>query len=120
MTCTLNRMLMAVLLSGLAMSSPVIAWIASSDLAYHRRCWDADESRDWAKNMTIPARGWLVLRRVAGKRLPQHSVERKWDGVGVQTQALSSDCPHLVDIGQRFGTMVASKAANRQCRFWRI
>ncbi len=43
--------------------------------------------------MTIPAWGWLVLRRVAGKRLPHSSVERKCDSTSVQTATL-------------FGTMV--------------
>ncbi len=37
--------------------------------------------------MTIPARGWLVPRRVAGKRLPRPSVERRWDDAGVRTRA---------------------------------
>ena len=31
--------------------------------------------------MTIPARGWLVLRRVTGKRVPQHSFERNRAGI---------------------------------------
>ncbi len=34
--------------------------------------------------MTIPTTAWLVLRRAAGKLLPQHSVERKWDRIGVR------------------------------------
>lgn len=50
--------------------------------------------------MTIPARGWLVLRRVAGKRLPLHSVERRWDDAGVQT-TLPSVCSDLVESWQR-------------------
>ena len=51
--------------------------------------------------MTIPAKGWLVLRRLSSKRPPQHSVERKSGIVGVQTQAFSSDCPDAFEIGQR-------------------
>jgi hypothetical protein len=51
--------------------------------------------------MTIPARGWLVLRRVAGKRLPQHSYERKRAGFGVQTQAFSSECPQELESGAK-------------------
>ncbi len=37
----------------------------------------------------------------ARKRLPEHSVERKWGGFGIQTQAFSSDCPDGLEIGQR-------------------
>ena len=51
--------------------------------------------------MTIPARGCLVLRRLAGKRPPQHSVEQNGGIVGVQTQAFSSDCADAFGIGQR-------------------
>ena len=51
--------------------------------------------------MTIPAKGWLVLRRLSSKRPPQHSVEQKWGGVGVQSQAFSSDCPDAFEFGQR-------------------
>ena len=61
--------------------------------------------------MTISARGWLVLRRVTRKRPPQHSVERKWDGLGVQTQALSSECPQGLGSRAKFGRMAATKAA---------
>ncbi len=66
--------------------------------------------------MTIPARRGLLLRRVTRKRPPQHSVKGKWVGFGVQTQALSSDCPHLVEIGQRFGTMAARGVINGKSR----
>ena len=39
----------------------------------YRRCCDTDEYRERANNMTIPAKGWLVLHWVPGKHLPQHS-----------------------------------------------
>jgi hypothetical protein len=66
--------------------------------------------------MTIPAKGWLVLRRLSSKRPPQHSVEQKWGGVGVQTQAFSSDCPYGFEIGQRSGRMATSEAVNGKSR----
>ena len=62
-----------------------------SGLVCRRRCCNADECGDRTKNMTIPAKGWLVLRRAAGKRLPQNSVERKWVRFGVQRQEFSSE-----------------------------
>ena len=44
--------------------------------------------------MTIPAKGWLVLRGATGKRPTQHSDKRIWCGFGVQTPVLSLECPH--------------------------
>ncbi len=70
--------------------------------------------------MTIPAKGWLVLRRLSSKRPPQHSVEQKWGGVGVQTQAFSSDCPYGIEIGQRSGRMATSEAVNGKSRLKEI
>ena len=66
--------------------------------------------------MTIPAKGWLVLRRAAGKRLPQNSVERKWVRFGVQRQAFSSDKPLGLEIGQGLGKMAVPEAANGKSR----
>jgi len=42
--------------------------------------------------MTIPAKGWSVLRNLAEKRPQQHAYERKRAGLGAQTQALLSGC----------------------------
>ncbi len=58
-----------------------------SGLGCRRHCCNADECGDMANSMTIPAKDWLVLRSLWGKRPPPHSVVRKWDDVGVQTQA---------------------------------
>ncbi len=66
--------------------------------------------------MTIPANGWLVLRRATGKRPTQPSDKRIWCGFGVQTQAFSLDSPLGLEIRKSFGKMVASEAANGQCR----
>ncbi len=49
--------------------------------------------------MPIPARGWLVLRRVAGKGRTQHFDKPKWVGLGAETQALSSECPRGLGSG---------------------
>ena len=84
--------------SARAISAQNVGWVLPTTISFISRGLDVH--------------GWLVLRRVAGKRLPQHSVERKWDSVGLHAQALSSDCPHLVDCGQRFGKMVALEGAN--------
>ena len=43
------------------------------------------ETLRWGKKHNIPAGGWLVLRRVGGKPLPQPTVERQCDDDGVQT-----------------------------------
>ncbi len=67
--------------------------------------------------MTIPARGRLVLRRVAGKRLPHHSVERKWDDAGVQTATLTAAWSFGSNRGQRIARMTTSEAANGKSRF---
>ena len=67
--------------------------------------------------MTNPARARLVLRCVAGKRLPHHSVARKRDGLGVQTEALPSAWSFGLNRGQRIRKMAASDAANGKCRF---
>ena len=45
-----------------------------------------------------PSQG--LVGATAGERLPQHSEQRKRVRFGVQTRALSSDSPHLVEIGQ--------------------
>jgi len=74
----------------------------------------------WGKNTTIPAWGRLVLRRVPGKRLPQHSDQRKWVRFGVQTQALSSESHLGLEIRQGFGKMAASEAANGKSRLRRL
>ena len=66
--------------------------------------------------MTIPAWGWLVLRRVAGKRLPQHSEERKVGRVSVQTRALSVAWSFGFEIGQDPGRIAASEATNGKSR----
>ncbi len=66
--------------------------------------------------MTNPARARLVLRCVAGKRLPDHSVARTRDGLGVQTEALPSAWPFGLVRGQRMAKIAASDAANGKCR----
>ncbi len=70
--------------------------------------------------MTNPARGWSVLRRAAGKRLPHPAVARKRDGLGVQTEALPSAWPFGLNRGQRFAKMAAAEAVNGKCRFKRM
>lgn len=52
-------------------------WSGFTGLVYRRRCCNADDSRDWVKNMTISAGGGLMLRRLLGKRPPPHAGERK-------------------------------------------
>ena len=52
--------------------------IASSASVYRRRCCNVVEYRDRVKNMTIPARGRLVLRWGAGKR--RHSTLTSGNG----------------------------------------
>ena len=66
--------------------------------------------------MTNPARARLLLRWMAGKRLPHHSVARKRDGLGVQTEALPSAWPFGLIRGQRIGKMAASEAVNGKSR----
>ncbi len=39
--------------------------------------------------MTIPGRGWLLLRRVTSKSLPRRSDKEKWTGSGVEKKAFS-------------------------------
>ena len=68
------------------------------------------------RGKVIPAGGWLVLRRVAGKRLPQHSEERKVGRVSVQTRALSVAWSFGFEIGQDPGRIVASEATNGKSR----
>ena len=92
-------------------------WTAFRGLVYRRRWCGVVEYRDRARNMTIPARDSLLLqRRMAGKRATQHSDERKGRRFGVQTQALSADCQHLVEFGQRFARATTSEAANGKTR----
>ena len=66
--------------------------------------------------MTIPAWGWLVLRRVAGKRLPQHSEKRKVGRLSVQKRALSVAWSFGFEIGQDPGRVAASEAGNGKFR----
>ena len=66
--------------------------------------------------MTIPVRGWLVLRCVPSKRLPQHSDQRKWVSFGVERRAFSSESHFDFEISQRFAKMAASEAANGKSR----
>ncbi len=66
--------------------------------------------------MTIPAKGWLVLRRATDKRLPQHSVERERDGFGVQTQPFSQIVRTALKSDKNVGRMASSEAANGKCR----
>ena len=60
------------------------------------------ECREKARNMTIPARGWLLLRRVMCKRPPKHHLRGDWGPFGTQTQAVSSECPLGLEIGPGF------------------
>ncbi len=64
-------------------------------LVCRRRCYNADEFRDRANNVTIPARGWLVLRRVAGKR-PRSTLTSEMDRICRPTRGI------FVRIAARF------------------
>ena len=57
-----------------------------------------------------------IIGIMCGKRPTQPSDKRIWCGFGVQMQAFSLDSPLGVEIRQSFGKMVASEAANGQCR----
>ena len=70
--------------------------------------------------MTVPARGWLVLRRAAGKRLSHPFVERKWDGLGVQTSTLSAAWSFGLYRGQGFARMTTLEAVNGKSRSRRV
>ncbi len=74
------------------------------------------EYRDTASSMTNPSTGWLVLRRAAEERPPQHSDQRKWVKLGVHRQAFSSESHFDFDVNQRFAKMAASVAANGKSR----
>ena len=87
-----------------------------SGLVYRRGCCNADEYRERANNMTIPAKGLLVLRGVPGKCLPQDSDQRKWIKFGDQRQAFSSESHFGFKIRRGFGKMPASDAANGKSR----
>ena len=67
--------------------------------------------------MTNPGMGWSALRRAVGKRLSHHSVARKPDGLGVQTEPLPSAWPSDLVRGQRIGKMATLEAVNGKCRF---
>ncbi len=69
--------------------------------------------------MTNSARGWSVLRRAAGKRLPHPAAAWKRDGLGVQTEALPSAWPFGLNRGQRFAKMAAAEEVNGKCRLER-
>jgi len=73
----------------------------------------ADEYRERANNMTIPAEGWLVLHRLSSKRPPQYSVKRNGGRLSVQTRALSAALSYGFEIGQEPGRIPASETANR-------
>ena len=82
-----------------------------------RRLWyNVVEYRDTASSMTNPSTGWLVLRRAAEERPPQHSDQRKWVKLGVQRQAFSSKSQFGFEIRRGFGKMVASEEANGKSR----
>ncbi len=83
---------------------------------FRRRWCNADERRDRARNMTIPARGWLVLRRVAGKHPPQHSEQWKEVRCRVQTQASRQNLRTGLDRRQRSARMTTLEAANGKSR----
>lgn len=62
--------------------------------------------------MMIPARGRLVLRRVVGKRPPQHSDKRRQVRSGVQTRASSAAWSFGFEIGPKSGRIATSEVAN--------
>ncbi len=66
--------------------------------------------------LTAPSGGFGRRYRVAGKRLPHPSVERKWDDASVQTATLSAAWSFGLDRGQRFARMTTSDAANGKSR----
>ena len=72
---------------------------------------------DRARNMTIPARSWLVLHRVPGKNRPHHAVRPQWDDDGVQTAPLTAAWSFGWNRGQRFAAMTTSEAAIG--KYWR-
>ncbi len=49
--------------------------------------------------MTIPAKDWLVLRRLSSKRSPEHSCEKKWGGLDVQITAFVSEYRSILKSG---------------------
>jgi|GEM_PF-2748243 len=50
---------------------------------------EADDCREQQfMKVTNPERGWLVLRRVAGKRTTQHSTKGKWAVWGSHAEIL--------------------------------
>ncbi len=69
---------------------------------------------------TLSQHGRLVLRRVAGKRLPHHSAKRRWDDAGVQTATLSEAWSFGLEIGPLSSKIAASEAENGKSRFSRF
>ena len=66
--------------------------------------------------MTIPAKGWLVLRRAAGERPPQRPDTRKGVRLGVQTQASRQNLRTGLDREHRSATITTLEAANGKYR----
>jgi hypothetical protein len=52
--------------------------------------------------------GWLVLRRAAEKRPPQHPDHRTWVKFGVQSRHFLSESQFGFEIRQEFATLAAS------------
>ena len=59
---------------------------------------------------------WLVLRRSAGNRPPQHSEERQAGRLRVQSEALSAAWTFGFEIGQESGRIAASETAYGKSR----
>jgi len=59
--------------------------------------------------MTIPVKGWWVLRRAPGKRQPPHFDQPIRVEYGVHRQAFSSEPQFGFEMRQRFAKMAASE-----------
>ena len=75
-------------------------------------CCNADDYRDRTKNVTIPARGWLVLHHVAGKRRRSTLVTGDGSDLAFKHRCFRQYSRSVLKSGKGVGMKETLKVAN--------